>query len=128
MNMFPVAVFAIFSCCTAVVLRHFSQTITPFVGLTASLLISGSAIIALGPVIDFIKSLDGGQNYEVYYEIMLKGLGIAILSESASDICRDCGELSLATKVELASKIAMLLLSIPLLEAILDLSKEMIAS
>ncbi len=128
MNILPVAVFALFACCSAVVLRHFSQPITPFIGLTASILIMIATVISLGPVIDFIKNLDGGQNYESYYEIMLKGLGIAILSESASDICRDCGEISLASKVELASKVSILLLSIPLLEAILGLSKEMMSN
>lgn len=127
MNIFTVSAFALLACSAAVILKRFSDPIAPLVSTAAAVMIVSAAIVSLTPVIDFIKELEGGQGYDSYYSVMLKGLGIAVLSESASDICRDCGEASIASKVELAAKVSMLILSLPLLNTLVSLSKEMMS-
>ena len=49
---------------------------------------------------------------------MFKTLGICFLAQFAADSCRDAGESALASKVELAGKISILVLSLPLFEDI----------
>lgn len=126
MNILVVAAFALLACCASVILKRSSEPISVLVSVMASLIIICAAIASLKPVIEFIKGLQEAE-YSIYYTCMLKGLGIAILAESASDICKECGEESLGTKVELAAKVSMLLISLPLLEAIISLSKEMMS-
>ena len=53
------------------------------------------------------------------FSLMLKALGIAFVSKFCSDICRDCGEATLASGVESVGKIAIISLCIPVVAEIL---------
>ena len=61
-----------------------------------------------------------------YGEIILKGLGIVILTQICADICRDSGEGTLASNIETVGKLELLLLSIPLIEEILGTAKTLL--
>jgi stage III sporulation protein AD len=54
------------------------------------------------------------------WSILLKALGVAFLTEVSASVCRDSGESGLATWVETAGKLEILLLSFPLIRAVMD--------
>lgn len=47
--------------------------------------------------------------------VMIRAVGVAMLSEFGAQLCRDAGEGTLAGRVELAGRAAMLTLALPLL-------------
>ncbi|MGN0666344.1 MAG: SpoIIIAC/SpoIIIAD family protein [Huintestinicola sp.] len=51
-----------------------------------------------------------------YLKIMIKAAGICYLTRLASDICTDSGESTLASQAELAGKISLIVLGLPLFE------------
>jgi len=55
-----------------------------------------------------------------YASIMLKGLGAAILTHICAMVCRECGKPSLADTVELAGKIEIFILCLPLIKKIVE--------
>ncbi|MCL2677567.1 MAG: stage III sporulation protein AD [Clostridiales bacterium] len=55
-----------------------------------------------------------------YFTTIFKVMGIAYISEFGAQICRDVGQGSLAMKVELAGKVAIMLLAIPIMAAVLQ--------
>lgn len=55
-----------------------------------------------------------------YIEILLKITGISILVEFAVSICKDSGESSIASKIDLGGKIIILSLSVPIIVALLE--------
>ena len=59
-------------------------------------------------------------------EIVLKALGICIVAELGSQCCRDAGETAIATKVELAAKAALVLMSIPIFQTLLEVARELL--
>lgn len=61
-----------------------------------------------------------------YINPLLKVFGVAILTETTSDICRQAGENTFASKVELIGKVEMIILCFPFVEKILDIIKNMI--
>jgi stage III sporulation protein AD len=76
------------------------------------------AATAVGYVTDLTAAtgaLDGDS-----WRILLKALGVAFLTETAASVCRDSGEAGLATWVETAGKLEILLLSFPLIRTVLD--------
>jgi stage III sporulation protein AD len=76
------------------------------------------AATAVGYVTDLTAAtgaLDGDS-----WRILLKALGVAFLTETAASVCRDSGEVGLATWVETAGKLEILLLSFPLIRTVLD--------
>ena len=56
--------------------------------------------------------------------ILLKTFGITLIAETTSDICRDIGETSIASKIEFIAKIEIMVISLPLIEKILSITKE----
>lgn len=48
--------------------------------------------------------------------VLLRALGICLMTQMASDACKDVGETALAAKAELAGKCFLLTLALPLLE------------
>ena len=55
------------------------------------------------------------------FALLLKVLGLAYLTQFSSDLCKDAGETALASKLEIAGKITILLLSIPIFEKIIKM-------
>ncbi len=63
----------------------------------------------------------------VYLAVIFKVIGIAYLGEFAAQICRDSGSTAVASKIELAAKIIILSLMLPILSAILQGILELVA-
>lgn len=56
----------------------------------------------------------------VYVETVLKIVGIAYIAEFGVQIARDAGQGALASKIELAGKILILVMAIPIITAIIQ--------
>ena len=63
------------------------------------------------------------EKHSAEINILLKVFGISLTIETVSDICRDQGETSIASKVELAGKAEILILCIPLIQRVLEIIK-----
>ncbi|MEE0928345.1 MAG: stage III sporulation AC/AD family protein [Acutalibacteraceae bacterium] len=61
-----------------------------------------------------------------YFPILLKALGICVITGFVADMCRDSGQSSLASKAELAGRCAIFVLSVPLLLSILKTAGKLI--
>ena len=84
---------------------------------------------AVSPVIEYLRELgefgeESGLTESV--EFMLRALAVAIVAHITATVCRDCGENTLASYVELGGKVEILLLSLPMIKQIIDLSVGMI--
>ncbi|MEH6940356.1 stage III sporulation protein AD [Bacillus sp. JJ722] len=56
----------------------------------------------------------------IYLETILKIIGIAYIAEFASQITKDAGQGTLASKIELAGKIIILAMAIPILTVMIE--------
>lgn len=56
----------------------------------------------------------------IHLSTLLKIMGVAYVAEYGAQICKDAGEGSMAAKVELAGKLIILTLSVPLVLVILE--------
>ncbi|WP_047979946.1 stage III sporulation protein AD [Ornithinibacillus contaminans] len=89
-------------------------------------LITGIAVFLaivnqIGAVISLIESL--GQKASIngmYLETILKIIGIAYITELGASITKDAGLAAVASKIELAGKIFILLLAIPIITAVVE--------
>lgn len=55
-----------------------------------------------------------------YFEILIKIVGISYLCEFTSNICRESGFLAVAGQIEIGGKLTMLVMSMPILLAIVE--------
>lgn len=83
--------------------------------------LAAAVISTVSPIIEYVYGLselfEGGDDV---IGVLLRALGIAVLTHICSTVCRDCGEGSIAAYAELGGKIEILLLSLPLLRDIVD--------
>lgn len=56
----------------------------------------------------------------VYMTLILKAIGIAYITSIGAELSRDAGEGAIASVVEMAGKISILLLAVPVIAAILE--------
>lgn len=89
--------------------------------LAAGVVIFIYCISQVSEVVNFLKTIADKAGIDtVYIQIVLKILAIAYLASFASEICKDAGAGSLASKVEFSGKMFILVLAIPILMAVLD--------
>ena len=72
---------------------------------------------------DIYQELSYGKEY---FPIVLKALGIAYITEFTSAICNDAGEKSIGSKVELAGKIAIFFVALPIFTSLLELLNSLV--
>ena len=90
-----------------------------------SVLIFGVLAVVLKDNVDVLRdSLLLGEQREgsvigEAFSLMLKALGVALVSRFCADICRDCGENTLANGVESVGRVVMVSLSLPMFAEIL---------
>lgn len=72
-------------------------------------------------VVNMVEQLALGSNVNMVYLItILKIVGIAYIAEIAAQITKDSGQAAIASKIELAGKIIILSMAIPILTAIIE--------
>ena len=102
---------------------EFTVEVTLCAGMILLYFIIDSLKYGFGFIADIYEDLSYGKEY---FPIILKVLGIAYITESAAAICQDAGEKSIASKVELAGKIAIFFAAIPVFTSLLDLLNSLI--
>ena len=106
-------------------------------GAYASVLRIGASILIFGIFVSVLETVISTLKEAAYlgvedsfasraFELMLKGLGIALIGRFCSDICRDCGEQTLANGVESVGRMAIFAISVPMLIEILSFAFELL--
>ena len=114
-------------CATVILLlRELRPAFAPPARLAATLLLAGAALTLYAPVLERINALVTATNATDYAAIILRALGIALICELCAQLCRDLGEGSLAAGVSLFGRLEILLLSLPLIDQILEIAKELL--
>ena len=111
---------------SAGIIKQWKSDFVPLIRLGAIVLFGSLLIASAQPLLSFINTLGGHAGASEYVETILKGLGIVILTQICSDVCRDSGEGTLATHIETVGKVELLLLCIPLIEEILATAKKLL--
>ena len=96
--------------------------------LTAAVVFGGLLITMAVPLVRWIRENLVGGSAERYADILLGALGIALMTGICADICRDCREPSIAGYVEMAGRLEILLLCLPLIAEILETVSGLLAA
>ncbi|MBQ1230250.1 MAG: hypothetical protein IIX80_04360 [Clostridia bacterium] len=111
----------------AMIIKQWKSDFLPLVRLAVAVFLTQAILSASVPLIGFLKELLGGEGLSSYAGILPKALGVAILTQVCSDICRECGENGIAGGVEWMGKIEILLLSLPLIREMLALAGQLLS-
>jgi len=118
---------AIIATLLAVLIRRDRPELALLLALTAAALIFLFAVTRLAGVISVLEGLAQrtGINRQ-YFSLLLKIIAIAYIAEFGAQICRDAGQEAVAGAVEVAGKVLILVLSVPILIAVFDLTLKLL--
>ena len=107
-------------------LRQTRAEFAPLVTLTVCVMLLGVAAAVFMPIVEFMEALPLTGEMADSIAVLLKCLGLALLTQTTADLCRDAGEGAIASKVELVGKAEILLLCLPMLGELLRLTGEVL--
>lgn len=106
----------------AVVLRAQRPELAMCLGLAATAAVTILLVRQIAPLISTMRRLLAMTTLPSEgFGVVLKAAGVCLLTQMAADTCRDAGETALASKAELAGRVLMLMLAVPLFEELLSL-------
>ncbi len=95
----------------------FAFLLSTFTGLFIFLLVIGK-IEAVITVLEDLANRSGIPS--IYLKTILKIIGIAYITEFGAQIVRDAGQESIASKIEFAGKVFILVMAIPIISVIVE--------
>jgi len=122
LEIFKILAIALITCVATLIVKQVKPDF-------ASLVTLAGGIVILLMLVDYINQVFDVLNYIVektnlspgLFSIVLKIIGIGYLTEFTANICTDAGSSSIASKVLLAGKIIILVMSLPILTNIIDI-------
>lgn len=111
----------------SVVLRQYKPEFSIYITLITGMLMLGAAVTALKPVIETVSGyLQIADPDTSYADVLIKSLAVCYITQMASDSCADAGEKSIAAKIELAGKFAIVLLALPVFDRLMEVIKQLL--
>lgn len=122
MEILQVVAIGIISSILALALKKQNPEISIFINVSAGIIIFMMIIPQLTSVINMLYSISQNINLDrVYIGIVLKIIGIAYIAEFGVQICKDTGESAIASKIEFVGKVLIMVISAPILIALMEL-------
>lgn len=103
-----------------IMLKEYRKDFAIYSSIIGGAIILYYVIEYLKNIIDFLDSLSITGISSSFILLLVKITGISILTEFAVSICKDMGESSIASKVDLGGKLLVISLSIPVISATLN--------
>ena len=128
-TLFKICGIAIISAMLTVLLRKWGADLSVLVKIASGIVLASLCFSAVAPIVEYVKELaaiNEGSGLSESVEFMLQVLAVAIVTHICATVCRDCGETTVASYVELGGKGEILLLSLPMVKRIIDLAVEML--
>ncbi|KEH95918.1 stage III sporulation protein AD [Clostridium novyi A str. 4552] len=121
MEIVKIVAFAFITLFIILVFKNRNDEYVVHISIAAGIIIFLFMIDKITAVMQLLQELALKANIDfVYLNTVFKILGIAYLASFCSEICKDAGQGSLASKVEFAGKILILVLAVPILMAVLQ--------
>ena len=100
----------------SIIIRRTNPEISVQIGIATGVILLLMTVKYIAEAVDFIKEFADKYSYAYLgIAVVLKVIAIAYICEFAVQILRDGGEGAIASKVELCGKVAILILTLPLL-------------
>lgn len=121
MDIIQIVIFGVIASILYITLKDLNASFAFFLLLITSIVIFLMIFHHIGTIFQMIKLLGDKANIDdMYMGTILKIIGIAYIAELGANITKDAGLNSVAGKIELAGKIFIILLAIPIITAVIE--------
>jgi len=105
-----------------IILRKHNPEIAIQVSIITGALIFMLLAAKLSAIVGMLEDYaDRAEIKPAYFITVLKITGIAYLTEFGAEVCRDAGENAIASKIEMAGKVIIVSMAVPVISSLIDL-------
>ena len=125
MEIFKVITLAVSVTILSVILKQYKPEYSINISLVAGIIIFLSLSERIYDIYNFVDNLCSIINIDIkYINLLFKVTGIGYMCEFATAICNDAGETAMAFKIDMAGKITLIYLALPVFEELLNVLSE----
>ena len=120
MSIFQIVAVGVLGAVLSIILKQQSPQIAVLIAITASVLIFLMVLPMLTETIRLLSHLGemaGGE--AAYIGVGIRVIGVAYMTELGASVCNDAGESAIATKIDLAGRVIILVMAMPVIVDIL---------
>ena len=122
MEILNIAAVALTGVILSSVMKTVNKEITIYIILATVIILFLSIIDKLLEAFRFLEGIYDNVTYgRSFFPVIIKVLAVAYITDFTAQLCRDSGENAIGSKVELAGKVMIFYLAMPVLSAILEL-------
>ena len=120
-----IAAMAVIAAVLISVLNQYSKTYAVVATVAVCCLFLLYSARMLSPLLDTLARLSDTYS-SADFGCVVKAVGIAIVTQGAADICADAGQSAVAGRVVLAGKVAIVAVTLPLFQSLIELLVELL--
>lgn len=122
MSIVQIAALGIISVILTLTIKKENPQISILISIVAGIIIFAAVVPRIETVLDIINEISNKfDTQSKYVKLVIKIIGIAYISQFASQICIDAGERAISSKIELAGKVMIMVIAAPVLLSIIEL-------
>ena len=127
MDIISVILIGVIAAFLVVIVKQYKPEYALVLSVISAILILTVIVSYLVPIISEVKDIMRDAAVDLkYISVLIKGVGICYITQFASDTCKDAGQISLSSKIELVGRVAVCLSSLPLYKDLLSLTQTII--
>ncbi len=127
MDVIAIAGAGLVAAAAAVLLKQYKPEYAMLLSLAAAAVFFGWILAGLVPAFRSMREMAGEAAYSSEaLRVLIKCLGVCCLCEIAGEICKEAGQTAIASKIEMAGRVAVLLLCLPVFEELLRIALTLI--
>jgi len=125
---FGILCLCIFATIICKVSDRYSKEFSVYITIAVIIVASGFVFLTLSPISDLIEELftRSGLSND-FIMILFKAVGICYITELSAEICKDNGQGAISVIAELSGKIALIIVSLPLIKSIIEIITDLSA-
>ncbi|ABY92815.1 stage III sporulation protein AD [Thermoanaerobacter sp. CM-CNRG TB177] len=121
MEIFQIVILGIVVLIILTVLKETNPEMAIILSLVAGVIIFMMILPKLSAIVEVLNTLARKSGLDnIYFMTTLKIIGIAYITEFGVQLCLDANEKNLASKIEIAGKVIIIFLSIPIIVALME--------
>ncbi|MGI6733131.1 MAG: stage III sporulation protein AD [Anaerovoracaceae bacterium] len=121
MDIFQIVAVALCGVITTSIIREYKPEAAIYIIIATVLIIFGFILHQLTSVFDFLGSVYENVSYgKAFFPILLKILAVAYIADFVAQVCKDAGEEAIGGKVELAGKVVIFYIAVPVMMSVLE--------
>lgn len=111
----------------SLVIRNLRPELSMMIPVVISFTVIFCVLPYLTAIINEVRSISTGAGIEQrYIDIVFKIIGVSYIASISAELCKDAGENAIASKIELGGKLIIVFMSLPIVNRLLGIVREII--